>query len=132
MTPQPEAYRICPGCGGKFPPLRYPNNRNAKTARPVWTCDPCYRKQRRKAGKDGNKPSSRTALKDYQKRTPGAITGPGARRPTPETVAKLRALFQRDPDAVIHRLCDLLRGVPDVKTLLQANCAGKPTAPQEI
>ena len=111
MTPQPEPHRICPGCGGKFPPLRYPNNRNQRTARPVWTCTLCYRRERRNAGHRSTKPSS-GSLKDHQKRTPGAITGPGPKETTPETREKLRQLFRRDPEKVIHRLCDLMEGKP--------------------
>lgn len=111
MTPQPEPHRICPGCGGKFPPLRYPNNRNNRIARPIWTCGSCYHRQRRADGIETNKPSSKSpGLKDYQKRTPGAITGAGPKETTPETRERLRLLFKSDPEKVIHRLCDLMEG----------------------
>ena len=99
-----ETHRICPVCGGKFPPLLNPNYRIAKTARPVWTCSKCYQKERRDSGASNKH-------KHYKQRTPGAITGPGAKESTPETKARIKALFDRDPLAVIHRLCDLLEGM---------------------
>jgi hypothetical protein len=54
----------------------------------------------------------------------GAITGPGPKETTPETRENLKKLFRSDPEAVIHRLCQLLEGMPDARILLTANCAG--------
>lgn len=100
-----------------YPPLQCPQNSKRRTARPVWTCHKCYTRERRRAGF--------VQHVAYKQRTPGAITGPGPKEVTPETKEKLKALFRKDPEAVIHRLCQLLEGMPDVGNLLKANCSSR-------
>lgn len=98
--PLHDACRTCPGCGGQFPAPRFPNYRR-KNSRPVWTCTKCYKEECKRAGRSSAA---------YKQRTPGAVVGTGGKRASQETQAKLKALFDREPQMVIHRLCCLLEG----------------------
>lgn len=91
--------RTCPGCNQQFPAVKEQYRR--KWARPVWTCTQCYKRQRREAGLE---------TMTHKIRIPGAIEGHGPKRASPETQARLAALFRTDPEKVIHKLCDLMEG----------------------
>lgn len=90
--------RTCPGCNQVFPSPTGPTPHNARA---VWTCSPCCELRL--------SPLSLRS-RQYKARTPGAIEGHGPKRASPETQARLAALFRTDPEKVIHKLCDLMEG----------------------
>ena len=98
--------RTRPECNQTEPEPKHPEKRRSNAA-PVWTCRKCRNKLRKRAQRaTGFRPNAH-----YKQRTLGAITGPAERRTTPETAAKIRALFETEPEKTIHRLCDLLEGL---------------------
>jgi hypothetical protein len=92
--------RECPGCNRKFPHGNLEFRR--KTARPVWTCLTCYRRERKAQGINDR------GERKPQWRNPNAVTGT-AGKCTPETAEKIHQTLRNNPQA-IHRLCDLLEG----------------------
>jgi hypothetical protein len=92
--------RTCPVCERKFPHGDLKCRR--KTARPIWTCNACYNREKRRNKRGERKPNP------VPVRDPKAKTG-SAGQCTPETYAKLRDNFRTNPHA-LQRICDLLEG----------------------
>lgn len=105
--------RICPHCGVHYPAIKHPEHSRLRHA--VWWCVRCRNKERKREQRESDRIAGRLR---HKPNTPGACVGHGPKRTTPETAAKLKALFDRDPDKVIHQLCKLLEGMPCTREAL--------------
>lgn len=99
--------RTCPHCGVDYPGLKQPQRSRLRHSE--WWCSRCRNRERKRGQREADRIAGRLR---HKPNTPGAFVGHGPKRTTPETAAKLKALFDRDPEKAIHQLCKLLEGMP--------------------